>query len=200
MDLPNSRGHADRQLWVSELKRLAAKVEEVTGNAITPEKLAEATALLNAKRAVLQRLYDLRRARPAPISGLDALLAVQISFLRRPHALYSKNQRTCDELEARVKPARALPPAQRQAHPQRWHAHAHPLLDNPSAHREHWRGVLVAEESCTGARLLAGGATAIPRRRDRQPLAAIADRQFADQLPACIKPPTTRASGHCAAG
>ena len=84
MDLPNSRTAADRDLWISELKRFVGKVENVTGNAVTPTKLAQATALLNRKRAALQRLYALRQARPAPISGLDALLVTQISFYDDP--------------------------------------------------------------------------------------------------------------------
>src|SRR5512136_2540538 len=44
MDLPNSRTSADRELWLSELNRFIGKVQEVTGNTVTPQKLAEATA------------------------------------------------------------------------------------------------------------------------------------------------------------
>jgi benzoyl-CoA reductase/2-hydroxyglutaryl-CoA dehydratase subunit BcrC/BadD/HgdB len=65
---------------------------------VTPQKLAEATALINRKRAVLQRLFDLRKARPAPISGLDALLAVQISFYDDPTRFTLKTGELCDEL------------------------------------------------------------------------------------------------------
>ncbi len=39
MDLPNSRSAAGRNIWITELKRFLAKVEETTGNAITPDFL-----------------------------------------------------------------------------------------------------------------------------------------------------------------
>ncbi len=190
MDLPNSRGHADRQLWVSELKRLAAKVEEVTGNAITPEKLAEATALLNAKRAALQRLFDLRRARPAPISGLDALLAVQISFYDDPTRFTQKTNELCDELEARVKAGQGVAPANAKRILYAGTPMPIPFWTIPAL-IESTGAVLVAEESCTGARLLAGGATAIPSDGIDSQLAAIADRQLQTNC-ACFTPNDAR--------
>ena len=135
MDLPNSRTPADRELWLSELTRFVDKVEEVTGNAITPGKLAEATTLLNRKRAVLQRLFDLRRARPAPISGLDALLAVQISFYDDPTRFTQKTERVVRRVGSARASRSRRGPGQRQAHPVRGHAYAHSLLDDPLTHR-----------------------------------------------------------------
>jgi benzoyl-CoA reductase/2-hydroxyglutaryl-CoA dehydratase subunit BcrC/BadD/HgdB len=186
MDLPNSRTAADRALWISELERFIDKAQSVTGNTITPEKLAEATHLINGKRAVLQRLFELRKARPAPISGLDALLAVQISFYDDPARFTQKTNELCDELEARVKAGQGVAPpgAKRILYTGTpmpipfWTITS--LIEGTGA-------VEVAEESCTGSRLVAGGLTAIPGDGIAGQLAALADRQLQTNC-ACFTP------------
>jgi benzoyl-CoA reductase/2-hydroxyglutaryl-CoA dehydratase subunit BcrC/BadD/HgdB len=191
MDLPNSRTAADRQLWIGELQRLSGKVEEVTGHAITPAALADATELLNRKRAALQRLFDLRRARPSPISGFDALLAVQISFYDDPARFTQKTNELCDELAQRVEAGQgvAAPDAKRILYAGTpmpipfWTIPA--LIEGTGA-------VVVAEESCTGSRLLAGGQTAVPGDGLDGQLAAIADRQLQTNC-ACFTPNQARA-------
>ncbi len=190
MDLPNSRTPADRALWIGELKRLVAKVEEVTGNTITSEKLAEATELINRKRAALDRLFELRKARPAPISGLDALLVVQISFYDDPARFAQQTNALCDELEGRVRAGEgvAAPHARRILYTGTpmpipfWTVPA--LIESTGA-------VVVAEESCTGSRLLAGGPTAVPGDGLDAQLAAIADRQLQTNC-ACFTPNEAR--------
>lgn len=102
LEVPNTKTAAARQLWRSELARLAAKVEEITGKTITAEKLRAGVAVVNAKRAALARLNRLRRADPAPISGLDALLVNQTSFYDDPVRFTEKLNALCDELEERV--------------------------------------------------------------------------------------------------
>ena len=42
--------------WRQEIDRLVAKLEELTGNKLTAENLAAATAEVNGKRRALQRL------------------------------------------------------------------------------------------------------------------------------------------------
>jgi benzoyl-CoA reductase/2-hydroxyglutaryl-CoA dehydratase subunit BcrC/BadD/HgdB len=80
MEVPQKKTPLGRALFLDELRGLKAKLEAETGVAITAERLAEATALVEAKRRALRRLHIARRARPAPISGLDALLVTQIAF------------------------------------------------------------------------------------------------------------------------
>ena len=190
MDLPNSRTSADRELWLSELTRFVDKVEEVTGNAVTPGKLAEATLLLNRKRAVLQRLFDLRRARPAPISGLDALLAVQISFYDDPARFTQKTNELCDELEVRVKAGQGVAPANAKRILYAGTPMPIPFWTIPTL-IEGTGAVVVAEECCTGSRLLAGGQTAIPGDGIQGQLAALADRQLQTNC-ACFTPNDAR--------
>ncbi len=190
MDLPNSRSAADRDLWISELKRFVGKLEEVTGNTITPEKLAEATALINGKRAALQRLFDARKARPSPISGLDALLVAQISFYDDPVRFAQKTDELCDELEARVKRGEGVTPADAKRILYAGTPMPIPFWTIPSL-IEGAGAVVVAEESCTGSRLLAGGQTAIPGDGVASQLAAIADRQLQTNC-ACFTPNDAR--------
>ena len=91
-----------KALWFKELETFKAKLEHLTGNTITAEKLKESIELINNKRKALKRLSDLRANSPSPISGLDALLIYQISFnddVKRFTAIVND---LCDELEERV--------------------------------------------------------------------------------------------------
>jgi benzoyl-CoA reductase/2-hydroxyglutaryl-CoA dehydratase subunit BcrC/BadD/HgdB len=92
-----------KEFWLKELEAFKAKIEEVTGNKITAEKLKEAIQLINEKRKALQRLQNLRAHNPSPISGLDALLIYQISFNDDPKRFTAKVNELCDELDERVK-------------------------------------------------------------------------------------------------
>jgi len=190
MDLPNSRTPADQALWIGELKRFIGKVEETTGNRVTPDSLAQATALINGKRAALARLFELRRARPAPISGLDALLAVQISFYDDPARFTQKTNELCDELEARVKAGQGVAPANAKRILYAGTPMPIPFWTIPSL-IERTGAIVVAEESCTGSRLFAGGDTAIPNDGLDAQLAAIANRQFQTNC-ACFTPNDAR--------
>jgi len=190
MDLPNSRAAADRDLWISELKRFVRKVEETTGNTITPKKLAEATSLINSKREVLRRLYDLRKAKPAPISGLDALLAVQISFYDDPTRFVQKTSELCDELENRVQAKQGVSSAGAKRILYSGTPMPIPFWTIPAL-IEQTGAVVVAEESCTGTRLLAGGQCAIPDGGLDAQLEALADRQLQTNC-ACFTPNDAR--------
>ncbi len=102
MEVPQTKSKAALELWKSEIRRYIAKIEEVTGNTITAEKLKHGIEIANAKRRVLQRLTKLRAASPAPISGRDALLINQISFYDDPERFTTKMNELCDELETRI--------------------------------------------------------------------------------------------------
>ena len=78
MDVPQMKRECDILRWKEEIKAFAAKVEEFTGNTITPEKLAESIRIHNEKRKAMQRVYDCRKSECLPISGRDVLLMIQI--------------------------------------------------------------------------------------------------------------------------
>jgi benzoyl-CoA reductase/2-hydroxyglutaryl-CoA dehydratase subunit BcrC/BadD/HgdB len=151
IEVPHMKTAAGRALWRSELDRLTIKIEQVTGRAITPEKLARATETVNAKRAALHRLNALRRANPAPISGRDALLVNQVAFYDDPVRFTAKVNELCDELEERVVRGEGVAPA---------HA-PRILLSGCPMSAPNWKvpyiiessgAVIVGEESCVGER------------------------------------------------
>ena len=103
MEIPQMKTERDRTLWKGEILQFKKRVEEVTGRKVTPENLRQGIKIANEKRRALQRLGQIRRAVPPPISGLDALLVNQIAFYDNP-VRFTRNIHTlCDELEERVK-------------------------------------------------------------------------------------------------
>ncbi|MCG8552978.1 MAG: 2-hydroxyacyl-CoA dehydratase family protein [Desulfobacterales bacterium] len=111
MDLPQVKSAQGRALLKEEYERFKTAVEELTGNKITVESLKEAIQTVNAKRAALHRLATLRQAEPTPISGLDALLANQVSFYDNPARFTESVNKICDELEGRIKENQGAFPA-----------------------------------------------------------------------------------------
>ena len=101
MELPQRKEEADRELWRSEVRRLAARLEELTGHPIDESSLREAVKVVNDKRRALLRLAELRKSDPPVISGRDALLINQIAFYDDPARLAEKVNALCDELERR---------------------------------------------------------------------------------------------------
>ena len=103
MDVPQMKREKDILKWKDEIAAFAEKVEEFTGNKITPEKLNEAIHIANEKRKALQRVYDCRKSKCLPISGRDVLLMMQISFFDDPVRCAKMCNRLADELEQRIR-------------------------------------------------------------------------------------------------
>lgn len=70
---------------------------------IKAQSLKKAIKIVNAKRAAIRRLSELRKANPAPISGLNALLANQVFFYDNPERFTASLNKICDEIELRIK-------------------------------------------------------------------------------------------------
>ncbi|MBO0525973.1 2-hydroxyacyl-CoA dehydratase [Clostridium botulinum] len=152
MDLPQMKRDKDFKKWGEEINDLIKKVEEITGNKITVEALKEAIRVTNAKRKALKRLYDLRKYKPSPISGLDCLLITQIAFYDDPKRFTEKVHELCDELEERIKNSqesnkkRILITGTPMALPN-WKLHS--IIESLDAE-------VVVEETCTGTRYFEG--------------------------------------------
>jgi benzoyl-CoA reductase/2-hydroxyglutaryl-CoA dehydratase subunit BcrC/BadD/HgdB len=151
MDLPQVKSGQGRTLLKSEYHRFKAAVEELTGVSITTESLKQAIRTVNAKRAAMHRLSSLRQADPAPISGLDALLANQVFFYDNPARFTESVNKICDELEERIEKHQGVAPQKTprilisgcpQAVPN-WKL---PFIVETSG------AVIVGEESCVGER------------------------------------------------
>lgn len=151
MEIPQMKNRCDRELWKAEILRFRDKIEEVTGNAVTPAALKEAIRVVNERRSVLQRLNRLRAASPVPISGRDVLLVNQISFYDDPVRFTENIAKLCDELEERVKAAEGIVP---EGTPRL-------MLSGCPMAVPNWKlpfiiessgAVIVGEESCIGTR------------------------------------------------
>ena len=151
MDVPQMKRPEDIAKWKNEIATFAKKVEEFTGNTITPEKLAESIKLINEKRKALQRVYDCRKSKCLPISGRDALLMTQISFFDDPARCAQMCNRLADELEQRIKDGVSVVPEGTK----RILVTGTPLaVPNWKLHNiiETSGGAVVCEEMCTGTR------------------------------------------------
>jgi benzoyl-CoA reductase/2-hydroxyglutaryl-CoA dehydratase subunit BcrC/BadD/HgdB len=176
MDLPQTKTDQTKALLKAEYMKFKSAVEELTGVAVTPESLKSAIDVVNAKRAAIHRLSALRKADPAPISGLDALLANQVFFYDNPARFTESVNKICDELETRIREKTGAFPADAprilvsgcpQAVPN-WKLHM--ITETAGA-------VIVGEESCVGERgtrnLTADTGTTVDEMMD-----AIVDRYF----------------------
>ena len=151
MQLPQMKRAKDIAAWADEIRAFKDKVEEVTGNTITAEKLSAAIKLINDKRRALARLYELRKNEKLPISGKDALVISQIAFYDDSTRFTQMTNKLCDELDQRVKDGVSVFPAGTK----RILLTGTPLaVPNWKLHHiiETSGGAVVAEEMCTGTR------------------------------------------------
>jgi len=151
MELPQMKRPQDLTLWRGELDRFVAKLEEVSGRTLTFAALQKATKEVNDKRRALQRLNAARAASPAPISGKDALLAVQVAFYDDVPRFTQMVNKIADELEERVAAGKGVAPADA---PRVLITGSPMSIPNWKVHDlvEKAGGVVVAEELCTGSR------------------------------------------------
>ncbi|MFX1274050.1 MAG: double-cubane-cluster-containing anaerobic reductase [Promethearchaeota archaeon] len=145
-DRPQARVH-----FVEEIKALIRKLEEVTGNKLTIDKLKAAMVKISKKRSQMRRVYEARKADPVPLSGKDALLMSQVAFYDDPDREIEMVGKLADEVEQRVKDGvgaiekgakRILISGTPMAIPN-WKIHH--LVETKNA-------AIVAEETCTGTR------------------------------------------------
>ena len=151
MDLPQVKSDKGRELLKNEYYRFKQSAEELTGCKITEESLKQAIKTVNAKRSAIHRLSVLRKADPAPISGLDALLANQVFFYDNPARFTDSVNKICDELEKRIEEKKGAFPAKTPRI----------LISGCPMAVPNWKmpylietagAVIVGEESCVGER------------------------------------------------
>ncbi len=174
MEVPNKKTERSRRLWQGEVLAFKAVIEKLTGNIITAGKLGQAINLVNKRRLALQRLYNLRKVSPVPISGKDALLATQVSFYDDAKRDTQMLNTLCDELDKRVVSGQGVSPENAR----RILISGSPMaIPNWKLHHiiESAGAVVVCEESCTGTRFFSELVKPTQDNLDEQ-LRAIADR------------------------
>ena len=151
IDLHQTKSDAGRMLLKGEYLKFMAKLEDASGKKITPETLRKGIEITNAKRKAVKRLAELRKADPAPISGLDALLVNQVFFYDDPLRFTNSVNALCDELEERVKKGEGVFPK----------GTTRVLMSGCPMAVPNWKvpflvetsgAVIVGEESCVGER------------------------------------------------
>jgi len=151
MDMPQMKSAEGRSLLKAEYIRFMEAIEKLTGVKIDAARLKKGIAIVNNKRKALHRLMALRKAKPAPISGLDALLANQVFFYDDPIRFTDSVNKICDELEKRVEQKQGVFPENAPRI----------LLSGCPMAVPNWKlpwmietsgAVIVGEESCVGER------------------------------------------------
>ncbi len=188
-ELPQMKRPADRTLWRGEIERLVEKLEEVSGRKLEAAALKTATREVNDKRRALQRLNACRAAHPAPISGRDALLAVQVAFYDDVPRFTQMVNKIADELEQRVADGVGVVPPEA---PRVLITGTPMSIPNWKIHTivEKAGAVVVGEEQCTGSRYYEKLVDESPETLDGM-LDAIADK-YLDINCACFTPNTAR--------
>jgi benzoyl-CoA reductase/2-hydroxyglutaryl-CoA dehydratase subunit BcrC/BadD/HgdB len=176
MDIPQMKSVEGKALLKAEYLRFKEAVEELTGVTIDAARLKKGIEIVNNKRKAIHRLASLRRANPAPISGLDALLVNQVYFYDDPTRFTDSVNKICDEMEARIEKNEGVVP---EATPRI-------LLSGCPMAVPNWKlpwiiettgAVIVGEESCVGergTRNLTGDAASTANEL----MEAIVDRHF----------------------
>jgi benzoyl-CoA reductase/2-hydroxyglutaryl-CoA dehydratase subunit BcrC/BadD/HgdB len=103
MEVPQKKTKIDFDLWYQAVVEFKDKVEKLTGKKVEQKCLSETIRIMNMKRRALQKLNELRRYDPAPISGLDALVVMQAALNDEPVRFTEHLHRLNEELEERVK-------------------------------------------------------------------------------------------------
>jgi benzoyl-CoA reductase/2-hydroxyglutaryl-CoA dehydratase subunit BcrC/BadD/HgdB len=151
MDMPQMKSDMGRKLLREEYGKFATALEQLSGATITLENLKKGIQIVNDKRTALKRLNSLRRHKPAPISGLDALLINQIAFFDDPVRFTRQVHELCDELEQRAEAGEGVGSADSPRL----------LISGCPMAIPNWKlpwiiessgGVIVGEESCVGER------------------------------------------------
>jgi Benzoyl-CoA reductase/2-hydroxyglutaryl-CoA dehydratase subunit, BcrC/BadD/HgdB len=151
MDLPQVKSVEGRALLKAEYLRFKEAVEKLTGITIDADRLKKGIEIVNEKRKAVHRLSLLRKANPASISGLDALLVNQVYFYDDPARFIDSVNKISDELEARVEKKEGVAP---ESTPRI-------LISGCPMAVPNWKlpwiietagAVIVGEESCVGER------------------------------------------------
>jgi len=175
-----------RELWLSEIRNLKKNLEEFTGNRITKKALRAAIELTNRRRALIRRLYEVRKRENVPIWGRDVLLATNLWFHDDPERWIRNMELLCDEVEAKkegVRDANA-PRVLLTGSPVILPTWKIPRLIEESG------AILVADEICTGAKVVWDPVYVVDWSMDEMML-SLADRYLMNSC-ACFTPNRAR--------
>lgn len=91
--------------YIEALGRMKEKMESVTGNKITSDKLKSSIELYNEMRELLKKISLMRKSSPPLISTLDFIKLNHASYLLDPTEMVEHLEVICAELEQKKKEA-----------------------------------------------------------------------------------------------
>jgi benzoyl-CoA reductase/2-hydroxyglutaryl-CoA dehydratase subunit BcrC/BadD/HgdB len=86
--------------YTKALGRMKSKLEQVTGNPITEEKLKNSVQQTNKIHALLRKISELRKQDASPLGGYDFIRLNHYSLLVEPDATIEKLEKLYDELKS----------------------------------------------------------------------------------------------------
>ncbi len=156
MTLPRVKDtEQSKRLWREEIKAVKGQIEALTGNKIKRKQLKPAIRLTQKATKAYRRLQELRKGSPV-IMGRDAMLVNQTYMWDNIERWTEKTEALCDELEKRASQKKwACPPDTPRVM----------VTGTPMIWPDNWKvptlieeanpqGVLIADELCSGERLL----------------------------------------------
>ena len=104
MNLPQTaEGEDSLEMWKAEMIKFKEFLEEELNVEITDEKLSEAIKLMNRERDVQKRLHKLNAHKPAPLTGMDMMMAQWLKgFNVNREAGIELLERLIEEVEERM--------------------------------------------------------------------------------------------------
>jgi len=192
MEVPQKKEEPDIKLWHKEVREFKDKVEGLAGKKVESKRLAETIEIMNDKRRALQKLNELRKHDPPPISGLDALVVMQAALNAEPVRFTETLNQLNDELEERIekgispftKGVKRIMIAGCPAVMGNWKVHW--LVETSGA-------AIVGDETCTGSRYFENLVDETAKDLVGQ-LSALAERYMKINC-ACFTPNTDRIEG-----
>jgi benzoyl-CoA reductase/2-hydroxyglutaryl-CoA dehydratase subunit BcrC/BadD/HgdB len=143
------------RFWNEEIRQMKTQIENFTGNKITRKKLKAAIEETQRATKAFRRLQDLRKGAPV-IMGRDAMLVNQAYLWDDKKRWTEKTEALCKELDSRVQrhdwvcptdTPRVLLTGTPMFWPDNWKLPTLVEESNP-------RGIIVADELCSGERIL----------------------------------------------
>ncbi|MEO0074646.1 MAG: double-cubane-cluster-containing anaerobic reductase [candidate division WOR-3 bacterium] len=185
LEVPQKKKDLDYKIWRDEIDEFKNKIEELAGRKVTAQKLSQTIKIMNDKRKALQKLTELRKNDPPPISGLDALVVMQAALNDEPIRFTENLNKLNQELEERVKNGispfvkgtKRVMISGTPAVMGNWKVHS--LIEKSNA-------VVVFDETCTGSRYFENLVSENFNELDKQ-LDALADRYLKINC-ACFTP------------
>jgi benzoyl-CoA reductase/2-hydroxyglutaryl-CoA dehydratase subunit BcrC/BadD/HgdB len=156
MSIPRIKDYTQSlRFWKDEVRSMKAQIEQFTGNKITRKKLKEAIEQTQKATRAFRRLQELRKGSPV-IMGRDAMLVNQVYLWDDKKRWTEKTEALCDELDKRVQrkewacspdTPRVMVTGTPMFWPDNWKLPNLVEEANP-------QGVIVADELCSGERIL----------------------------------------------